>query len=203
MGATRYGDFAVATADLELGAVEPPAIADRRRAAGTRVPTRRIRSRSEYLTTPRSRSLWPMLVSIWDWERPWVPDHTERSALDAPHRLRRRLRPAGDLPRVRRSGQRERRCRAVGSERILVAVDAAAATRRRSGDRARPGLFPQTMSVLGNRWAFAILVAAFVGRQPVHRLPDPARRAAGIDRRPAVDLRRERRAGRRGRAAIG
>ena len=29
--------------------------------------------RSEYLTTPRSRSLWPMLVSIWNWERLWVP----------------------------------------------------------------------------------------------------------------------------------
>src|SRR5262245_47589692 len=31
--------------------------------------------RAEYLTTPRSRSLWPVLVSIWDWERHWVPAH--------------------------------------------------------------------------------------------------------------------------------
>ena len=28
---------------------------------------------------------------------------------------------------------------------------------------AAAGLFPQTMSVLGNRWGFALLVAAFVG----------------------------------------
>lgn len=36
------------------------------------------------------------------------------------------------------------------------------ATRRRSqGDRA--GLFPQTMTILGNRWSFAVMVAAFVG----------------------------------------
>ena len=36
------------------------------------------------------------------------------------------------------------------------------ATRRRSSD-SQASQFPQTMSVLGNRWAFAILVAAFVG----------------------------------------
>ena len=34
-------------------------------------------SRSEYVTTPLSRSLWPMLVAIWNWERSWVPDHRE------------------------------------------------------------------------------------------------------------------------------
>ena len=33
--------------------------------------------RAEYLTTPRSRSLWPVLVSIWDWERRWVPEHAD------------------------------------------------------------------------------------------------------------------------------
>jgi DNA-binding HxlR family transcriptional regulator len=39
------------------------------------------------------------------------------------------------------------------------------ATRRRShGDRgAQAELFPQTMSILGNRWSFAVMVAAFVG----------------------------------------
>ena len=39
-------------------------------------------------------------------------------------------------------------------------------TRRRSTSDAAParaGLFPETMSILGNRWAFALLVAAFVG----------------------------------------
>ncbi len=41
-------------------------------------------------------------------------------------------------------------------------VPAAASRRRSEGDRAA-GLFPQTMSVMGNRWGFALLVAAFVG----------------------------------------
>jgi DNA-binding HxlR family transcriptional regulator len=35
-------------------------------------------TRSEYLVTPRSRSLWPVLLSIWEWERHWVPEHAER-----------------------------------------------------------------------------------------------------------------------------
>jgi DNA-binding HxlR family transcriptional regulator len=42
----------------------------------------------------------------------------------------------------------------------------ATSTRRRSEAAQRDaeaGLFPQTMSVMGNRWAFALLVASFVG----------------------------------------
>ena len=39
----------------------------------------------------------------------------------------------------------------------------ATATRRRSESDKAAGLFPQTMSVMGNRWGFALLVAAFVG----------------------------------------
>jgi DNA-binding HxlR family transcriptional regulator len=38
-----------------------------------------------------------------------------------------------------------------------------AVTRRRSASDQSAGLFPQTMSVMGNRWGFALLVAAFVG----------------------------------------
>ena len=52
----------------------------------------------------------------------------------------------------------------MGSERVVDAIDTCASQPgdgpRRTG---QAGLFPQTMSVLGNRWAFAILVAAFVG----------------------------------------
>ena len=39
----------------------------------------------------------------------------------------------------------------------------AIATRRRSEADHAAGLYPQTMSVMGNRWGFALLVAAFVG----------------------------------------
>jgi DNA-binding HxlR family transcriptional regulator len=120
--------------------------------------------RSEYLMTAVSRSLWPVLLSIWEWERHWVLDHAE------------------PLP-----GMRHQACGAdfapllvchscgeVADDKDVVAQWGpsgswprsvpVASTRRRSDQRdAVAGLFPQTMSVMGNRWGLALLVAAFVG----------------------------------------
>ena len=121
--------------------------------------------RFEYVVTARSRSLWPMLLAIWDWERHWVPEHSE------------------GLPRMRHVGCGRdfaplltcRSCRAVVSDKDVVAqwgpsgswrrsVPATSTRRRSEADQnVSAGLFPQTMSVLGNRWGFALLVAAFVG----------------------------------------
>jgi DNA-binding HxlR family transcriptional regulator len=120
-------------------------------------------TRSEYLVTPRSRSLWPVLLSIWEWERHWVPDHAER--LPA---MRHETCGADFIPLLV--------CRSCGDtagDKDVVAQWGpsgswprsmpAVATRRRSEGDATAGLFPQTMSVMGNRWGFALLVAAFVG----------------------------------------
>ncbi len=105
-----------------------------------------------------------MLVTIWEWERRWVPEHAERLP------AMRHIACGGDFdPQVT--------CRACGetvSEKDVVAqwgpsgswsrsIPTTATRRRSATDRRQAGLFPQTMSVLGNRWAFAILVAAFVG----------------------------------------
>jgi len=113
--------------------------------------------------TPRSRSLWPVLLSIWEWERQWVPDHAGRLP-----GMRHRVCGADFAPLLI--------CRACGegvSDKDVVAQWGpsgswprsipAATTRRRSEGDQTAGLFPQTMSVIGNRWAFAVLVAAFVG----------------------------------------
>jgi DNA-binding HxlR family transcriptional regulator len=120
-------------------------------------------TRSEYVVTPRSRSLWPVLLSIWEWERRWVPDHVE--GLPG---MRHRPCGADFAPLLI--------CRACGEEASDKDVVAqwgpsgswqrsipVTSTRRRSEERDAAGLFPQTMSVLGNRWGFALLVAAFVG----------------------------------------
>jgi DNA-binding HxlR family transcriptional regulator len=121
--------------------------------------------RAEYLVTPRSRSLWPVLLSIWEWERRWVPDHAEKLP-----GMRHRGCGADFAPLLV--------CRACGQgadEKDVVAQWGPSgswprsipvvSTRRRSvaDQHQAPGLFPQTMSVLGNRWGFALLVAAFVG----------------------------------------
>jgi DNA-binding HxlR family transcriptional regulator len=121
-------------------------------------------TRSEYCVTPRSRSLWPVLLSIWEWERRWVPEHGKRMP-----GMRHQACGADFAPAVI--------CRACGepvSDKDVVAQWGpsgswprsipVASTRRRSDQRdAVAGLFPQTMSVLGNRWGFALLVASFVG----------------------------------------
>jgi len=121
---------------------------------------------SDYATTARSRSLWPVLLSIWQWERVWVSEHREL------------------LPAMRHAQCGElfapvMRCTAcateLGDDDVELAVGPsgqwsrsapAATTRRRSESDAaarQAGLFPQTMAVLGNRWAAALLVAAFLG----------------------------------------
>ncbi len=118
--------------------------------------------RSEYVITSRGRSLWPVFVSIWAWERRWVPHHAE------------------PLPAMRHTCGDEfspvvtcGSCGETTTEKDVVAQWGpsgswprsipTAQTRRRSADDPAAGLFPQTMSVMGNRWGFALLVAAFVG----------------------------------------
>ena len=115
--------------------------------------------------TARSRSLWPMLTSIWQWERRWVPDHAQRLP-----GMRHLLCDAGFNPLLT--------CKACGqatSEKDVAAqwgpsgswersIPSTRNRRRSDNHRGAAGsLFPQTMSVMGDRWGFALLVAAFVG----------------------------------------
>lgn len=161
MGATRYGDFqsrlpiSHSVLSNRLRSLEGDGLLERH-VYQSNPP------RSEYMTTQLSRSLWPMLVSIWNWERAWVPVH-----YDTLPAMRHTVCGADVAPVVI--------CRSCGepvSEKDVVVQWGptgswarsipATATRRRSA-ASQAGLFPQTMTVLGNRWGFAILVAAFVG----------------------------------------
>ena len=165
MGATRYGEFQ-ARLPISHSVLSSRLQSLTRDGLLTKRTYRTNPPRGEYLTTPRSRSLWPVLVSIWDWERHWVPHHAE-GLPDMHHTA-----CGGDFaPQLT--------CRSCGetvSEKDIVAQWGPSGswarsvptvvTRRRSAAEQRHGQasqFPQTMSVLGNRWAFALLVAAFVG----------------------------------------
>jgi len=120
--------------------------------------------RAEYQLTARGRGLWPVLLSIWEWERHWVPMH------------------AADLPSMHhglcgRDFAPSLCCGSCGEAVTAKDVVAqwgpsgswprsapAGATRRRSGrQRVQAGLFPETMSIFGNRWSAALLVGAFLG----------------------------------------
>ena len=155
MGANRYGQFMT---QLPVS---------------NSVLTKRLRMLVEeglltgdYDTTARSRSLWPVLLSIWEWERVWVSQHSE-------------LLPAMRHSRCGELFSPVLRCTACGGaladDDVELALGPsgqwsrsapATTTRRRSESDAsarQAGLFPQTMAVLGNRWAAALLVAAFLG----------------------------------------
>lgn len=124
------------------------------------------RERTRYLPTPRSRSLWPVLLCIWEWERTWVADRAEE--LPA---MRHRDCGRDFTPMLRCS-----RCAGVvGPDDVDFRLGPSgdwdrsaprASTRRRSERPSAPGqagLFAETMSVFGNRWSAALLFAAFLG----------------------------------------
>ena len=122
--------------------------------------------RAEYLPTPRSRSLWPVLVCIWEWERTWVADRAEQLPV-----MRHRDCGQDFSPLLRCS----RCCTRVslGDVDFRPGPSGAwdrsapnAATRRRTERepaQGQAGLFAETMSVFGNRWAAALLLSAFLG----------------------------------------
>lgn len=164
-GTTRYGQFksrltiSDAVLAARLSRLTEEGLLERR-------VYQRSPLRAEYVTTPRSRSLWPFLLTVWDWERRWVPAH------------------ARDLPRMRHTSCRHAVspvlcCQACGVAAPPRSVGASfgpsggwergaptTATRRRSDPDdigSRAGMFPDTMTILGNRWASAMIAAAFLG----------------------------------------
>jgi DNA-binding HxlR family transcriptional regulator len=120
-----------------------------------------IRTRTEYLPTPRSRALWPLMLSMWAWERRWVGGRGEYLPQMLHLNCRRRFLPlltCGDC------GSQ------VGDGEVTLEPgpsgtwprNAPTASTRRRADHA-PDLYPEVMRVFGNRWAAALLVAAFLG----------------------------------------
>jgi DNA-binding HxlR family transcriptional regulator len=165
LGATRYGEF------TERLPISNSVLTNRLRAltgdgllVRTTYRTRPVRA--EYLISQRGRALWPVLLSIWEWERRWVPEHVGRLP-----GMRHTVCGSDFVPMLTC-----RSCAEVVTEKQVVArwgpsgswprsVPEAVTRRRASADgkRHQAGLFPETMSVFGNRWAAALLVCAFLG----------------------------------------
>ena len=170
-GVSRYGQFksALSVSDAVLTA-----------RLGTLTETGLLRRsvyqvrprRAEYVVTPRSRSLWPVMLAIWHWERTWADRH-----------------PLA-LPTMRHDGCGQTFAPVVAClacDEPVEARDVAAdwgpsgswprsvphsATRRRAEvetAHAGAGLFPESMTIFGNRWGAAMTGASFRG---VHRFTD-------------------------------
>jgi DNA-binding HxlR family transcriptional regulator len=126
-------------------------------------------SRYEYVLTERGRDLWKVLLTIWSWEAVWVTQHIE--PLPAMYHTecgeefcpvmycRACVQPAG-ISDVRGtfgpSGGFERSVPRATTRRRSAGGTAAS---RASG----PGLVPQTIELIGNRWSASALAAAFLG----------------------------------------
>jgi DNA-binding HxlR family transcriptional regulator len=126
---------------------------------------------ADYGTTARSRALWPVLLSIWQWERVWVPEHHGRLPVMQHTRCDELFAPALRCTTCGEAVRDDDVELTVGPSGQWHRSAPTASTRRRSDGAAGPGgppgrqagLFPQTMAVLGNRWAVALLLAAFLG----------------------------------------
>jgi len=165
LGATRYGEF------MQRLPISNSVLANRlctltQDGLLVRTTYRTRPVRAEYLISQRGRALWPVLLSIWEWERRWVPEHVHR--LPGMHHT---LCDNDFAPMLTC-----RSCTEVVTEKQVAArwgpsgswprsVPEAVTRRRVSADgtRHQAGLFPETMSVFGNRWAAALLVCTFLG----------------------------------------
>jgi DNA-binding HxlR family transcriptional regulator len=120
--------------------------------------------RHDYRLTARGRAMWPILLTMWAWERTWVDD------------------PSGRLPAMRHATcgapfTPVLVCEACDQEVVAREVSGefgpsggwarsipSATTRRRAHSGSRPDhLVAQTMAMIGNRWSTALLGAAFLG----------------------------------------
>lgn len=121
--------------------------------------------RAGYLPTAECRQLWPVLLSIWQWERTWVHDRSDELPLMRHHTCGQDFAPVLT-------------CEHCTAPAAALDIEASwgpsggwprsvprATTRKRlrAADAGQPGLFPQTMTIFGNRWSAAIVGAALLG----------------------------------------
>lgn len=120
--------------------------------------------RHDYILTARGRSMWPILLTMWDWEKTWVDEphenlplmeHTVCGSVFSPQMHCQACdKPVGARDLAMREGP------SGGWDRSIPT----AVTRRRSNAGNRPAeLVEQTMALVGNRWSVALLGAIFTG----------------------------------------
>lgn len=121
--------------------------------------------RQAYELTPAGRDLWALLLCIWAWEQRWVQgealpvmEHRDCGAA---------FRPGLCCAACGRAAAWEDVSIDLGLSGGMERSLPTGSNRRRTGaSRPQgPGLFPETMSLIGSRWSSAVLGAAFLGAQ--------------------------------------
>ena len=130
----------------------------------TRVPYAQGPRRYEYVLTDCGRELWKVLLTIWSWEAVWVTEHSEPLPPMYHVACGREFSPVMCcLACGRPAGPRDVRGTFGPSGGFPRSVPQATTRRRSAGGSPGPGLVPQTIELIGNRWSALALAAAFLG----------------------------------------
>ena len=120
--------------------------------------------RYEYVLTECGRDLWQVLLTIWSWEATWVTEHIEPLPPMYHQACGEEFSP---VMHCRACGQpastRDVRGTFGPSGGFERSVPRATTRRRSAGGSPGPGLVPQTIELIGNRWSASALAAAFLG----------------------------------------
>lgn len=165
LGARRYGDFTAALA-ISHAVLAGRLLSLQEAGLLRREVYQRNPIRAEYAPTEKIRTFWPILASIWDWERDWVD-----GAADTLPQMRHAVCGAFFSPELSCAS-----CQQVATpQQVSVAWGPSGSwarsipdgvTRRRGPSdeqRRQLGLHRETMQLFGNRWSSALISAAFRG----------------------------------------
>jgi len=120
--------------------------------------------RYEYVLTDCGRELWKVLLTIWSWEAVWVTEHIEPLPPMYHVACGREFSPVMCCWACGRpAGPRDVRGTFGPSGGFPRSVPRATTRRRSAGGSPGPGLVPQTIELIGNRWSALALAAAFLG----------------------------------------
>ncbi len=121
-------------------------------------------SRYEYVLTERGRDLWKVLLTIWSWEAVWVTEHIEPLPPMYHTECGEEFSPVMHCQACGQpAGIRDVRGTFGPSGGFARSVPRATTRRRSAGGSPGPGLVPQTIELIGNRWSASALAAAFLG----------------------------------------
>lgn len=126
--------------------------------------------RSEYRLTARGLAARTILIGIWGWEKAWVPTHR----FDTPAMIHavcgKETHPVFCCGHCQKPATARDVMGTWGPNAGWERSIPASTTRRRSSSRTNPrasqttaDLYPDTMSIFGNRWSAAVVGAAFAG----------------------------------------
>jgi DNA-binding HxlR family transcriptional regulator len=120
--------------------------------------------RCEYVLTERGRDLWKVLLTIWSWEAVWVTEHIEPLPPMYHTECGEEFSPVMYCQACGQpAGIRDVRGTFGPSGGFARSVPRATTRRRSAGGSPGPGLVPQTIELIGNRWSASALAAAFLG----------------------------------------